>query len=91
MYTRQTRILNASGLHARPATEFVAEAKKFESKITIRSLDREGSAPANAKSILRVLSEGLTAGTNVELCGDGPDEAQAIDALVALIDGGFGE
>ena len=91
MYTKQTKIINPTGLHARPATEFVEAAKQYESKLTIRNLDDENGAPANAKSILRVLSAGLTSGSRVELCGDGADETEAVDALAALIDSGFGE
>ncbi len=91
MYQRQTTIMNATGLHARPATEFVEEAKKYTSKITVRNLDQAESLPANAKSILRVLSEGLCRGTKVEISAEGEDETQAVDALVALIESGFGE
>lgn len=91
MYQRQTIIINATGLHARPAAEFVAEAKKYASKLTIRNLDKEEGEAANVKSILRLLAQGLTKGTRVEICGEGEDETQAVDALVALIESGFGE
>ena len=49
------------------------------------------SAPVNAKSIMMILAAGLGTGTTVEVSCDGPDEAEALDALVALIDSGFGE
>ena len=91
MYQRQTIIINATGLHARPAAEFVAEDKKYASKLTIRNLDKEEGEAANVKSILRLLAQGLTKGTRVEICGEGEDETQAVDALVALIESGFGE
>lgn len=91
MYTRQTKIINVSGLHARPATEFVEAAKKYGSTLTIQNLSAEGALPVNAKSILRVLSAGLCAGCAVELSGEGEDEIRAVDALMGLIDSGFGE
>lgn len=91
MYVKQTIVLNKTGLHARPASEFVAEAKKYGSKITIRNASKEDTAPVNAKSMLRLLSEGIVSGTVVEIVANGSDEVAAVDALVALIDSGFGE
>ncbi len=89
MVTKQTTIINQTGLHARPASEFVSTATKFKSKITVK---RAGSdKEANAKSIVFVLSLGLTRGTAVEISASGEDEAQAVDTLVALIESGFGE
>ncbi len=90
MVTKQTSIINKTGLHARPASDFVLKAKGFESKITIRNLDENGEA-VNAKSIVRLLAEGMGQGTRVEIAAEGPDEQQAVEALVALIETGFGE
>lgn len=91
MYTRQTAIINQTGLHARPASDFVTEAKKYTSKITIRNLSDQNAEAVNAKSIVRILSEGMGPGTNVEISAEGEDETAAVDSLVALIDSGFGE
>lgn len=90
MYKRQTIIVNPTGLHARPASDFVATAKKFSSKISITDLNAK-EQPANAKSILILLSLGLAQGTTVEISADGTDETEAVDSLVALIETGFGE
>lgn len=90
MVSKQTTIINATGLHARPASVFVSEVKKYQSKITIRNVDKD-SAPVKANSIMMVLAAGLGTGTNVEIAADGPDEQEALDALIALIDSGFGE
>ena len=49
MYSIQTELKNVSGLHARPASEFVAMAKKFQSAITVQRLDDEDAKPVNAK------------------------------------------
>ena len=90
MYAIQTKVLNRSGLHARPASEFVLEAKKYESRITVRKLIPEGEA-VNAKSIVRLLAEGIIAGTEIEIAADGTDEQMAVDSLAAIIAAGFGE
>lgn len=82
-------VLNASGVHARPAGIFIAEAKKFQSKITVTNLTNEKSA--DAKSILRVMTLCLTKGTPIKIAAEGPDEAEAVAALSALIDSGLGE
>lgn len=88
MITKQVEIINKTGLHARPASDFVLTAKKYESKVTVRRLDGE---PINAKSIVRLLAEGIGQGTQIELIIDGPDEEAATAELVALIESGFGE
>lgn len=90
MVTRQTTVTNASGLHARPASDFVMKAKTFSSKVTIQNLSAGGQA-VNAKSILRLLAESMTQGTRVEISAEGEDEQTAADALIELIDSGFGE
>lgn len=88
MVNRQVEIINKTGLHARPASDFVLAAKKFESRITIC---KKGGEPVNAKSVVRLLAECIGQGTKVELTADGADEVAALDTLVALIESGFGE
>lgn len=89
MYSKETTVINATGLHARPASEFVKAAARFKSQIRIRKV--ETGKEANAKSILFLLSMGLTQGTKVELIAEGADEKTAVDSLVELIEGGLGE
>ena len=86
VYTKQTILTNESGLHARPAANFVALANTFESSITIRRSDQKESAPVNAKSILMVLTQGLTKNTPIEISAEGQDEHVAVDRLVELIE-----
>lgn len=88
MVTKKVEIINKTGLHARPASEFVMLAKKFESKIT---LCKDGGEPVNAKSMIRLLAEGIGQGTVVTLTAEGNDEKEAITELVDLISSGFGE
>ena len=89
MYSKESSIINETGLHARPASDFVAEAKKYASKISIAQTG--GDKSANAKSIVTLLALGLAKGTAVTVSAEGEDERQAVDALVALLESGFGE
>jgi phosphocarrier protein len=88
MVKKEVVIINKTGLHARPASDFVLAAKKFESKITIC---KEGGEPVNAKSVMRILAEGIGQGTKIEITADGVDEEAALDALTALVESSFGE
>lgn len=90
MRTTEQTIRNPSGLHARPAAMFVKAAAGFGSKITLENLDR-GSAPADAKSIIAVMSSGVSSGHRVRVTAEGADEDAAIDALEQLIASGIGE
>ena len=90
MYKQTVTVINKTGLHARPGSDFVQEAAKFTSKITIRRLD-EDEDPVNAKSIAFVLSLGIGKGIEIELAAEGPDEKEAVDTLVSFIESGLGE
>lgn len=81
---------NPSGLHARPATLFTETAAGFAAKITVENLTR-GKGPVDAKSMLMLLTAGVSKDHTVRLVADGPDEDAALDALVGLVDSGLGE
>ncbi len=80
-------ISNKLGLHARASAKLTKLAGSFRSEI---HLSRNGRR-VNAKSIMGVMMLAAGLGASVELEADGPDEAEAIAALRALIDGRFGE
>ncbi|MDL2252954.1 HPr family phosphocarrier protein [Ruminococcaceae bacterium OttesenSCG-928-I18] len=88
MYKKNAHVVNPIGLHARPATMFIRTATEFTSSIRIR---RPGGAEVNAKSIIMLLSQGFTKGTEVEISAEGEDEKQAVEALCALLASGCGE
>jgi len=90
IYEKQVTIRNKTGLHARPAADFVACAGKFSSHITISHAGEPDDA-VNAKSIIMLLTLGLGQGAVAEIRAEGPDEKEAVDTLAALIDRGFGE
>ncbi len=87
MITKDITVQNQVGLHARPATFFIQKANEFKSSIWVEKEERR----ANAKSLLGVLSLGITGGTQIKIIADGHDEAVAIEALEKLIVSGFAE
>lgn len=87
MYLKTVLVDNQVGLHARPATFFIQKANEFKSSIWIEKDDRK----VNAKSLLGVLSLGITRGTSVDIGAEGPDEEAAVEALKNLIETAFKE
>ena len=87
MISKNVTIQNNVGLHARPATFFIQKANTYQSSVWVEKEDRR----VNAKSLLGVLSLGITKGMTVTLIADGSDEKEAIDGLAELIDTNVGE
>ncbi len=79
----QVTVRATTGLHARPATQVVQEAKRFQSTIRLKHGEKE----AAAGSIVGLMSLGLKQGAAVTITADGPDEAEAAQALATLIAG----
>jgi len=80
-------ILNALGLHARAAAKFVHTAGRFTAHIRVARGDRE----VDGKSIMGLLLLAAAQGSAIRITADGPDEADAIAALCALVERGFDE
>lgn len=91
MYSATTTVINATGIHARPATEFVKKAKTYASDIKVENLNTPNAKPANAKAILSVLRLALVRGTSIRISAEGEDEEAAVTALIQLVESGFGE
>ncbi len=87
MYSKEVEVQNQVGLHARPATFFIQKANEFKSSIWVEKDERK----VNAKSLLGVLSLGITKGTDINIIADGSDEEEAVVALVNLIASNFTE
>ena len=75
------------GLHARPAALFVQTAKRMQSDIHLKHGEKE----ANAKSIMQVLTLGVKQYDQLEITTEGPDEKDAMQALIALVESDFCE
>ena len=78
------------GLHARPAAEFVKTASSFPCDIQVCNLTARG-APVNAKSILSVLTLGVTQGHNIRVDEEGEEAEQALTSIRKLVETNFGE
>ena len=87
MFSKDVLVCNQVGLHARPVTFFIQKANEFKSSIWVEKDERK----VNAKSLLGVLSLGITKGTTINIIADGMDEEDAVSALVALIELNFTE
>ena len=87
MKTCTAAIVNPLGLHARAAARLVHAASGFRCGIRVSRAGRE----ADGKSIMGLLLLTAAQGSVITIVTDGPDEAEAADALCALIARGFDE
>ena len=96
MFVQKVEVKNKVGLHARPATFFIQKANEYKSSIWVE----KGERRVNAKSLLGILSLGITGkpddkpetkGSIIQIIADGTDEQQAVEGLVKLVEGGFVE
>ena len=81
MVSKEVVVNNATGLHARPATLLVKKASSFKSNI---SIDFNGKK-ANVKSLIGVLSLGVTKDSEITVMASGDDETLAVEEIVKLI------
>jgi phosphocarrier protein len=81
------RITNKRGLHARASAKVVEAAARFQSEITVI---RDGQE-VNARSIMGLMMLSASMGSEIELAVAGPDAAEAMTAMLALIEAKFGE
>ena len=87
MQQREVEIINKLGLHARASAKFSQLAGKYESEIWLARNSRR----VNAKSIMGVMMLAAGLGATVEIETDGPEEAEALAAIVKLFADKFGE
>ena len=87
MQRREVEIVNTQGLNASASSKLAQLAAKYLCDV---SLARSGRK-VNAKSLMGVMMLAAGKGSRVVIEADGPDEAEALSAIVALIDDRFGE
>jgi phosphotransferase system HPr (HPr) family protein len=87
MHSQKVVVVNKSGLHARPASLFVQTASKFKSNITVT----KGEKTVSSKSLISILSLGISKDTEITLTADGEDEVEAVNKIVELVNSKFGE
>ena len=75
-------IREGNGLHARPAAELAALAKRFTSSIVLSSAGKE----ANTRNIISVLGLGLKKGSVIDLKVEGEDSDEAFQEVVRFFE-----
>ncbi|MGI9626651.1 MAG: HPr family phosphocarrier protein [Longimicrobiales bacterium] len=81
------QVVNALGMHARPAAEFVRLAGTFSAEITVA----KAGVSVNGKSIMGVLMLAAERGSTLSITATGDDAAAAAEALSGLVADGFGD
>ena len=87
MLQQDVEIINKLGLHARASAKLSQTANQFKSEV---QLGRNGNK-VNAKSIMGVMMLAAAKGTSIAIETNGPDEAEAMQAVLRLINDKFGE
>ena len=87
MPQRDVEIVNKLGLHARASAKLTQLAAKFQCDVVMSRNNRK----VNAKSIMGVMMLAAGKGSKVTLETSGPDEVEALEAIVTLINDCFGE
>lgn len=80
-------LINEGGLHARPAARFVQVASTFDVNIRVEKDDRA----ADGRSLLGLTTLMAYQGTQLKIVARGKEAKQALEALKALVESGFGE
>ncbi|MCP5410681.1 MAG: HPr family phosphocarrier protein [Alphaproteobacteria bacterium] len=80
-------IPNKKGLHARASAKIVEAAARFQSDIHVI----KDGVSANGRSIMGLMMLAASLGKEVEITAQGPDAAEAMKAILALVDAKFGE
>ena len=79
--TRELKLLNKYGLHVRPAGLFAKIASRFDAEVTV---EKDGTA-VSGKSIMALMTLEATCGTVLKVTAEGPQAAEALDELEALV------
>ena len=81
MYEKNVTVGKKVSVSFQPEAIFIQKANEYRSEIWVE----KGTRKANAKSLLGVLSLGLTSGSNVKISAEGEDEIVAVEALEQLL------
>ena len=87
MTSESVRVVNQLGMHARAAAKFVHLAARYEARVRVAREARE----MDGKSIMGILLLAAAQGSTITISAEGTDERDAVRALVALVQSGFGE
>ena len=85
--SRTVDIINERGLHARASAKFVKLASSFDAEVKV---SRDGQS-VDARSIMGLMMLAAGIGSNIDISAEGPQAAEALDALEALVAARFDE
>ncbi len=88
MLSRKVSIVNAEGMHMRPAGMIAKAVKAHPDSEVILKADGKD---IKAKAVMQIMAAGLKKGTEVEICVSGGDEQAVLDELAGMFEDGFGE
>ena len=88
MVSKKVEIVNAEGMHMRPAG-LIAKAVKAhpDSEVILKAEGKD----IKAKAVMQIMAAGLKKGTEVEIVVNGGDEQAVLDEIVSMFEDGFGE
>ncbi len=87
MIRQKVRVINSTGLHARPAAALAKIVKKYQSSLTLFNGDKE----IPVKGIMSILGAGVKGNTMIDLVCEGQDELALMNELKSAFADGFGE
>ena len=87
MVSKEIKVINAEGLHMRPASALAAAMGKYGCNVSIE----HNQTSVNAKSVLHLMAACIKCGAEIRIVCDGPDEEEALKAAVSMFEAGFGE
>lgn len=88
MVSKTVTVINAEGMHMRPAGIIAKAAKAHPgSEIIMKVGDKEIKATA----VMQIMAAGIKKGTNVEIIVNGGDEESVLQEFVGMFEDGFGE
>ena len=88
MLSKTVTVINAEGMHMRPAGIIAKAAKEhFDSEVVLKANGKE----IKAKAVMQIMAAGIKKGTDVEIIVNGGDEQSVLDEFVQMFENGFGE
>lgn len=84
---KKVTLTNGQGFHMRPAGVFANAMGKFQSDIWIHFNGNK----INGKSLMNIIAACIKCGSEIQIECSGPDEQEALDKAIALIESGLGE
>lgn len=88
MVSKTVTIINAEGMHMRPAGMIAKAVKAYpDTEVILKANGKD----IKAKAVMQIMAAGLKKGTEVEITANGPQEQAALDELAAMFEDGFGE